>query len=381
MATSSCDVLVIGGGITGCSAAYHLAGYGAEVILLEEFDLNTQASGRNAGSLHGQIQHGSFMEFGEEWGRNFLPALLFLHRSLDIWRSLGQELSTDLEVRLNGGLLVAETEEQMRDIERKVAIERSAGVESDLLGREDLAAIAPYISSEMVGAQLSKVEGKANPMLAGPAFAKAAAERGVTIRINTEVNGLDAGENGGFIASTSNGVVSTRRVVLATGNTMNRFAPLWGQTLPIVDEPAQVGATEPMESIVRHLVYFAGDKLTFKQAKAGTLLIGGGWEADIDPITRHTSVNPANLVANLRVARRVVPMLAGVRLIRTWSGAGLATPDLSPIIGRVGPPGLVVGVYPHMGLTAGPLMGRVLARLVLDQPPEVDLRPFAPDRF
>ncbi len=380
MAARTWDVLVVGGGVTGCSAAWHLAGYGAEVLLLEQFDLNTQASGRNAGSLHGQIQHGSFLEFGDEWGRAFLPALLFLHRSLDIWRGLGERLSTDLEVRLNGGLLIAETADQMRDIERKVAIERSAGVESDLLDRQDLAKVAPYVSSRMVGAQLSSVEGKANPMLAAPALARAAIGRGADIQVNTKVRGLDW-DNGVFTAITSTGKVTARRVVMVTGNSLNRFASLWGRPLPIMDDPAQVGATEPMAPMVHHLVYYAGGQLTFKQAKAGTLLIGGGWSSDIDPSTGVTRVNPANLVANMRVALRVVPSLAGVRLIRTWSGAGLATPDLSPIIARLGPPGLVVGVYPHMGLTAGPLLGRVLAQLALDRPPEVDLTPFAPDRF
>jgi len=380
MAARTWDVLVVGGGVTGCSAAWHLAGFGAEVLLLEQFDLNTQASGRNAGSLHGQIQHGSFLEFGDEWGRAFLPALLFLHRSLDIWRGLGERLSTDLEVRLNGGLLIAETADQMRDIERKVAIERSVGVESDLLDRQDLAKVAPYVSSRMVGAQLSRVEGKANPMLAAPALARAAIGRGADIQVNTKVRGLDWG-NGVFTALTSTGKVTARRVVLVTGNSLNRFASLWGRPLPIMDDPAQVGATEPMAPMVHHLVYYAGGQLTFKQAKAGTLLIGGGWSSDIDPSTGVTRVNPANLVANMRVALRVVPSLAGVRLIRTWSGAGLATPDLSPIIARLGPPGLVVGVYPHMGLTAGPLLGRVLAQLALDRPPEVDLTPFAPDRF
>ena len=122
MASRTCDVLVIGGGVTGCSTAWHLAGYGADVLLLEQFDLNTQASGRNAGSLHGQIQHTSFLEFGEDWAHGFLPALRFLADSLEMWRDLSDVLGTDLEVSLNGGLLIAETSQQMRDIERKVAI-------------------------------------------------------------------------------------------------------------------------------------------------------------------------------------------------------------------------------------------------------------------
>ena len=380
MATKHYDVLVVGGGITGCSTAWHLAGYGAEVVLLEKFDLNTQASGRNAGSLHGQIQYGSFVEFGEAWARRFLPSLSFLAGSLDMWKSLSDVLQTDLEVSLNGGLLVAETAEQMKGIERKVAIERSIGVESDILDLPDLLRIAPYISERMVGAQLSRVEGKVNSMLVAPAFARSAVARGVEVRINTGVN-LVEWDNGVFTATTTTGKVSAGKVVLAAGNELNDFAYLWGRDLPIFDDPAQVGATEPVAPMVHHLVYYAGGALTFKQAKAGTLLIGGGWSSDIDPVTGNNRVNPGNLIANMRIALRVVPSLAGVRLIRTWPGRGLATPDLGPIIGRLGPPGLVLGTYPHMGLTAGPLMGRVLARMVLDLPPELDLAPFSPERF
>ncbi len=375
-----CDVLVVGGGITGCSSAWHLAQYGADVLLLEQYDLNTQASGRNAGSLHGQIQHAPFVERGDDWARGFLPSLRFLVDSLEIWSGLATLLDVDLEVSLNGGLLVAETEEQMRDIERKVAIERSAGVESEILGPSDLQRFAPYISDSMLGAQLCHLEGTANPLVAAPAFAKAAQGLGARVVTNTRVQGLDR-SGGRFIAATDIGEVSAERVVLAAGNDMNRFSNLWGKPLPIVDEPVQVGATEPLTPWVHNLVYFAGGKLSFKQAKAGTLLIGGGWAADIDTVSGVPRVNPYSLSANMEVALRLVPELAGVRLIRTWAGIGLATPDLAPIIGRLGVTGLIVGVYPWMGLTAGPLLGQVLAELAIDRCPEVDLAPFAVDRF
>ena len=375
------DVLVIGGGITGCSAAWHLAGYGATVLLLEEFDLNTRASGRNAGSLHGQIQIDQFEARGEQWARRFLPALRFLVDSQDMWRSLGAELGADLEVSLNGGLLIAETPEQMRIIERKVAVERSAGVDSHLLGPADLQRTAPYVSDSMAGAQLCLREGKANPMAAAPAFARAAAERGAVVRINTPVTSLEW-EKGPFTAVTASGRAAADRVVLAAGNSVNRFSHLWGgRPIPVFDEPAQAAATEPLAPLVHHLVYYAGGRLTFKQAKAGNLLIGGGWEADVDPVSGRPRVNPRNLAANMRTALEVAPSLAGVRLIRTWAGTGLGTPDLIPIAASPGPPGLVLGVYPHLGLTAGPLLGKVLARLALGLPSEIDLAPFALDRF
>jgi glycine/D-amino acid oxidase-like deaminating enzyme len=371
---------VVGGGITGCSAAWHLAQYGADVLLLEQHDLNTQASGRNAGSLHGQIQHASFVERGEGWARDYLPSLRFLVDSLELWQGLSDSLGIDLEVSLNGGLLVAETDAQMQDIARKVSIERSAGVESEILGPSDLQKFAPYISDQMAGAQLCRIEGKANTLLAAPAFARSASRLGAQITTNTPVHSLEH-ENGRFVAATDAGLYTSDRVILTTGNAVNRFSHLWGKPLPITDEPVQVGATEAFAPLVHHLVYFAGGKLTFKQARSGTLLIGGGWAADTDSDTGYPRVNPESLVSNMNVAMRVVPSLASVRLIRTWAGVGLATPDLAPIVGQLGPKGLFAGVFPHLGFTAGPLMGKVLAQLALDREPETDLRTFDPDRF
>ncbi len=372
--------MVVGGGITGCSAAWYLAQFGADVLLLEQHDLNTQASGRNAGSLHGQIQQPSFRERGEAWARDFLPSLRFLIDSLHIWDSLTDLLGSDLEVSLKGGLLIADSSDQMRLIESKVALERSAGVQSDILGPSDLRRVAPYLSDSMVGAQLCHVEGKCNPLLAAPALARAARQEGGRVIVGAEVLSLEE-DNGRFVATTNKGRFESNRVVLAAGNGLNRFSRLWGTPLPIASEPVQAAATEPVSSVVDHLVYFAGDKLTFKQARSGNLLIGGGWAADVDPASGVARVNLQSLISNMAVAMRAVPSLTGVRLIRSWAGIGLATPDLAPIVGSLGPAGLYVGVYPHLGLTAGPLLGKVLAQLALDRAPDFDLGTFAPDRF
>ena len=240
------------------------------MILADRWDLNTQASGRNAGSLHGQIQHAPFLERGEDWAVAFLEALRFLRESLDIWNGLSIDLNADLEVNLGGGLLVAETEEQLNDIRRKARIEESAGIHSDLLDAAELQMVAPYLSSAMAGAQLCHVEGKANPLLAGPAFARAATELGARVIPQTNVHNITP-EGSRFIAHTAAGSINAGRVVVATGNHINEIADLWGEPLPVTDEPVQVSATETLTSFVHHLVYFAGDKLTFKQAKAGTL--------------------------------------------------------------------------------------------------------------
>ena len=129
------DVAVVGGGITGCATAYHLARAGARVVLLERSEIGTEASGRNAGSLHGQIQSVSYNERGANWARAFLPALGFVVESLSLWRGLSEQLGVDLEVKTNGGLLLVDDPAQMKRVEQKIAIEREGGLDARLLSR------------------------------------------------------------------------------------------------------------------------------------------------------------------------------------------------------------------------------------------------------
>ncbi len=375
------DVVVVGGGITGASAAYHLAKTGARVALLERFELNTEASGRNSGSLHGQIQHPPFLERGEGWARSFLPALEFLVDSVAMWSELGAELGTELEVTNNGGLLVAETAAQMRDIERKVRVERNAGFGAEVIGREDLSRLAPYVSSAMVGAEYTPHEGTVNPLLGAPALARSAQALGATVHTHVDVRGIDRA-TAGLTVTTSRTTVRCRRLVIAAGSGVAPLASLAGVRLPVELAAVQLSVTEPLERFVEHLVYYAGGALTFKQAKAGSLLIGGGWPADLDPTTGQVRVSLDSLRGNLGVAQRVVPGIGRALLLRSWAGVVRETPDLMPFIGPLdNRSDVIVGLFPHMGMTAGPLLGKTLAALALGENPERDLAPFSPDRF
>src|SRR5205085_9220751 len=135
----------------------------------------------------GQIQHEPFHQLGEDWARQFATAVTLLHDSLAIWRGLGDELGTDLEVDLPGGLLVAADGEQLRSIERKAAVEQSLGSPVEVLSRDDLRRIAPYLSERLVGGMLCTLEGKANPLLAAPALARAAVQHGARLRLRTQI--------------------------------------------------------------------------------------------------------------------------------------------------------------------------------------------------
>ncbi len=375
------DVAVVGGGITGCATAYHLARAGARVVLLERSEIGTEASGRNAGSLHGQIQFVSYQQKGPKWARDFLPALAFVLGSLAIWRGLSEELGVDLEVKTNGGLLLVDHPSQLRQVEEKVAIEREGGLDSRILSCQELRDVAPYVSEGMIGAGFSPVEGKANPMVAAPAFARQAQSAGAEIRSRVTVLSLEPSEQYVRLV-TSSGQILADQVVLASGRELSAHATNLGLHLPITSEPVQVAATEPVEPLVEHLVYYAGAPLTLKQARAGSLLVGGGWPARTHPVTGYPLVDMQSLRSNLAVALHVAPCLRDVLVIRSWAGVGTGTPDERPVIGRIpGSTRILAGLFPYLGLTAGPLMGRVLADLALGRDPGIDLGPFRVDRF
>ena len=111
--------------------------------------------------------------------------------------------------------------------------------------------------------------------LAASAYARAAATAGVPIFTHTNV--LDVRRNdGAFEVVTEKGSIAAGKVVLATGALLPQLGIRLGLYLPVTEEPVQVSATEAAVKTVPHLVYYAGGRLTFKQAVAGTILIGGG---------------------------------------------------------------------------------------------------------
>jgi sarcosine oxidase, subunit beta len=376
------DVLIIGGGLAGTATAYYLARAGAEVTLLEQSELNTQASGSNAGSIHAQIPHAPFMLAGEDWARIFAPTIPLMLESIRLWQGLEAELGCDLELRLGGGLLVGETEAQLCDIARKARIERAQGLQVELLDAAALRRIAPYVSQRMIGGAFCPTEGKANPLKVTPAFAAAARRHGARIVTRCPVTAL-AAERGGYRAETGRGDIRAKRVVNAAGARAGRVSAMLGLELPIEGHPIQVNVTEPVAPLVKHLVYFAGEKLTLKQAANGSFLIGGGWPArwsqrGAGAMAERPTIDHESLRANLAVAERVVPALASVRLLRVWPAIVNGTADWKPILGEVpGLPGFFMNMFPWMGFTAGPISALITAELVLGRKPSLDIAAFS----
>lgn len=365
------EVIVIGGGIAGCTTAYFLAADGVDVTLLEQYELNTLASGSNAGSLHAQIQPEPFVALGETWARQFLPALPLYIEAMSLWRDIGSALDTDLEVAQEGGIVVAANDQEMRILEAKSGLERSAGLATELLNMSELRDRAPYISRHMVGAAFCPIEGKANPLMAASAFAAAARSRGATIQQRHRVAAIRS-SGAGYEIDTNNGSFRAARIVNAAGIEAGRVAALLGGHVDMQSFPIQLSVTEPIDPLIGHLVYSGSEMLTLKQTKTGTVLIGGGWPATLDDQKR-PQVKSNSLRGNLRVALDVVPALESANIIRTWAAEVNGNRSWLPVIGEMpGAKGFFINYVPWMGFSGAPAASRIVTSLVQGRDPPVD---------
>ncbi len=366
------DILVIGGGIAGLMTAWYLAEDGADVMLVDARDFGTQASGANAGSIHLQLQYPEFVKYGEGWARAYAPCLGFLKDSLALWQDLPARLGEDLDVKLAGGLVVANDAAQMRRIEAKARIETAAGLDMQVLGQTDLRHLAPYLSEDAIGAGFCPGEGKANPLRVTPALVTAAQRAGAVLERHTDVTGI-APEAGGYKVSTTRGEIRAGRIVNAAGAAAGTIAAMLGLELQIDGFPLQVTVTEPIAPLIPHLVYSAAGKLTLKQVANGGCVIGGGWAAR-ERGDGSLETDPKSLTGNMATAVGVVPAMAGVQAVRTWTAWVNGTPDWRPIIGAApGCPGVFLALFPWVGFSAGPMTARVIADLVLGRAPSVPL--------
>ncbi|WP_420406767.1 NAD(P)/FAD-dependent oxidoreductase [Hoeflea sp.] len=366
------DVLVIGGGIAGAATAYYLATEGVDVTLVEATDLNTQASGANAGSIHVQIQHPEFVGLGPEWARAYGPTLRLLIESQRMWLGLSAELGVDLDVSLAGGLLVATTPEQMRQIEAKAGIEREFGVPIEIVDRAGLQRLAPYLADNAIGAGFCPLEGKANPLKATPAFAAAAQRCGANLLTHTRILNVEAAGIG-YRVTTGSGTIEAGRIVNAAGAAAAGIAGMLGIDIALQGVPLQVTVTEPVAPLIPHLLYSAAGKLSLKQARNGSCLIGGGWHARRLADGRLVT-NPAHLAGNMTNAANLVPSLGQARAVRSWTATVNGTEDWRPIIGEVpGHKGFFLSLFPWVGFSAGPITARLTADMILGREPHVPL--------
>ena len=416
---SQADVVVIGGGITGCSTAFHLARRGVRVVLLEKGEIASEQSGRAWGFVRQQGRH---------------PAELPLARVASaLWEELPTELGADLEFVRGGILALAETQADVARLEEGARVAAENGLSTRMVTAGEIREIIPELAGPWRAGLYTPDDAHAEPEAATRAFARAAERRGAILCTHTPAIGIDLANGAVTGVYTQRGLVRAGAVVCAAGIWSARGARWAGFTVPFQIVRSSVAETRVTTPFTRTAVW--GPHVAFRPTLRGTFYLGNGYRgagADYD-ITlasfRHLTYFLPNYLRNWRslrvrasralvadifrvltgsgsdvagrglpteppVNRRKIahnerrfyelfPKISGLGIGRAWAGYIDLTPDLIPLLGAIGSPGgfyLAAGFSGH-GFALGPVVGRLLSELIVDGRPSLDLEPFRPGRF
>jgi sarcosine oxidase subunit beta len=365
--TREADVLVIGGGGAGCSAALHLALRGVRVILLERGLVGSQATGVNYGGVRQQGRH---------------PAGLPLAiKSRAIWSRITELTGRDVEFDPSGHLKLARSEAEEAELLRWNTLAAEYGLRPRMIGRNAIRAEHPYFSEAVVAGSLMEEDGSANPRLLAPALAHAAREAGAEVRENHAVTALrHDGTN--YLVTANDAVFAAPWLLNCAGFWGGEIARRFGEPVPIEKLHPNMLVTEPLPFFLPHSLGVVGGDLYLRQIRRGNVVFGGG-RGEGEAETLVTRPVPEAAEGAMRRAIEVIPGLAGAMIIRSWTGTDGQLPDHFPVLGpsRTMPGLLHAFGFCGEGFQTGPGVGLVLSELVMDGRTDVPLEAFDIGRF
>jgi sarcosine oxidase subunit beta len=363
------DVIVVGGGLHGCSTALHLARKGLRPIVLEQAHTGRHASGVNAGGVRRLGRH---------------PAEIPLSvASMAIWRDIAALVDDDCGFHRTGQIKVAENQTDMEVLAARAKALRDLGfTHEEPIGRDELRALVPAVSPHCVGALISRDDGHANPFQTVTAFRLKAEKLGVRFRQGARAERIERTGNH-WTVETGASRFEAPVLVNCAGAWADRIAAQLGEAAPLRVEAPMLMITERVAPFLRPVIGAASRPLSFKQFDNGTVLIGGGHRGRADRDASTTELDFAGLAVSARTAADIFPLMRCVRVVRCWAGIEAVMPDEIPVIG---PSATAADAYHAFGFSAhgfqlGPIVGRLLAELIVDGRTDLPIDPFRISRF
>ncbi|AZO59363.1 MAG: FAD-dependent oxidoreductase [Mesorhizobium sp.] len=367
------DVIVLGGGLMGTASAYFLARRGARVTLIERNRIGSGATVASFGNIRRTGRH--------------LSQLPLAHRSLRLWGEAEKMLGRDVEFRATGHVRLIFDEGGLADMRSYAEAARPWGLELEQLSPREIRARFPGLGPDAIAASFSAHDGSGNPRLIAPAFAEAARKLGAKIIDEARVEKIERTDSG-FLVASSKGAFAAECLLNTAGAWGARVAALFGEEVPLDARGPQMGVTEPLPHRILPVVgIWTRDKdygAYLRQVERGNIVFGGAAErvsVDLDP--GHAAADPMRLPTQLRAVARLLPAIAQVAVIRTWSGCEGYVRDMLPVMGRSSTtPGLfhAFGFSGH-GFQLGPGVGDAMAELITTGDCETALDDFRIDRF
>ncbi len=369
---SSARVVIIGGGIIGCSTAYHLAKMGVECLLLERKKL-TSGTTFHAAGLVGQL-------------RSNANITQLLGYSVDLYNSIEAETGLGTGWKMNGGLRLACNQERWTEVKRQATTARSFGLQMDLLTPQEAQDLWPLMNVEdVVGAAFMPTDGQANPSDITQALAKGARMNGAQIFEDCKVTDIEIDKGVIKAVLTDQGRVECGQVVLCAGQWSRNFAMRFGVNVPLVSMEHQYMVTEAITDMPKNLPTLRDpDRLTYYKEEVGGLVMGGyennpiPWAQNGVPKGFHYTLLDSNydhFEPLMELALGRVPALEHAGIKTLTNGPESFTPDGNFIIGEA--PELknfFVGAgFNAFGIAAGGGAGMALAEWVKNGEPPFDL--------
>ncbi|CAM4022687.1 NAD(P)/FAD-dependent oxidoreductase [Mesobacillus zeae] len=380
-----CDVLVIGGGIIGCSIAYYVSRSGRDVTLIEKGEFVSGTSSRCDGNI---------LAIDKDPGFDSLMSLF----SQRLVHELSNELEHSFEYRAPGSILVCETEEEMEAAQHWVERQKTAGLPFKMLDREDIRQESPYFADDLAGGLECATDSTVNPYLLAFSLLQTARELGAKAYRKTEVQEIKQ-KSGGFIVSTSNGTFTATHIVNAAGVWAPKIGEMVGLKIPIkprkghiivASRQQHVGSRKVME--FGYLISkFGGTRkvdpqtekygaaLVFEPTESQNFLIGSSREF----AGFNTKVNNEVVKCIANRAIRFYPKMRDMLVIRTYAGLRPWTKDHLPIVSKVEevPNFYIAAGHEGDGISLAAVTGKLVEEMINGKETSIPVEPLCFDRF
>ncbi len=372
MISRTADVVVIGGGVMGCSLLYHLAQRGTtRTLLVERNVLGAGSTGRSQAIC--RMHYSNPITAAMAWS------------SLQVYSNFAERVGGDAGFVRTGYLVVVE-EIDRPSMELNIAMQQELGMDVGLITPAELRELAPMISSqEGEGLAWEPSSGYANPYLVTTSYANRSQELGSEISTRNRVTGIEITNGRVQAVLTDKGRVATEVAVVAAGPWANSLMGETGVEFPLVPVRHQVAlATRPPGLLPDHpIVGDIAQSFSFRPESPTLTMVGYG-EDEVELDNYDEGISQADAEdAMTRLVRRM-PAMNQSYYRGGWSGLFTTTPDWHPILDRVpGVEGLfcMVGFSGH-GFKLAPAIGQAMAEMILDgQATSLDLSPLRFSRF
>ena len=367
----SYDIVIIGGGIIGCSVAFELAKRGRrDILIIEKEYLTSGATGRCGAGIR------------QQWG-SILNATLAA-QSMDIFENLEEYTGYSGSCGLNQGgyLLVAYSEKEWEQYKKNLKVQHSVGIDSFAVDLAGVKEIVPHINTEgMFGACFCARDGHADPFHSTYAYAKGAQAMGVHISTYTKVTGFEIRSEKISKVITDKGSIGANVVINCTGGHAAKMASLIGDKLPILPERHQILITEPVAHIMNPMVMSLSRHFYVQQTPHGSAIMGMG-DPD-EPSSFNIRPSWQYLEYNAWIITQTLPEFRNLRVVRQWAGMYDMSPDRNPIINKAqSVEGFItVAGFSGHGFMVAPRTAILLANHLTGNEDSLDIDRFSAKRY